>query len=217
MALRSLFILLSLSIALSAHASEEESKWNVRYDYGGELELRLDDEIRPPLKQQLDELTSQRPDLKELRLTLNSPGGSYYETLEMLPILDNLKRRGVKIITTVNNGDECDSMCILLFAQGHVRRAAEVSAFMFHGVAVSMLSNIPEKKSTDDLIYKLSLTPGLNQQWLKDLVDLGIFKTPGMYWMTGKELYQSQSGYVTELISRDYRAKPYDRSYPRLP
>ncbi|MNJ91102.1 hypothetical protein D3C87_87470 [compost metagenome] len=195
-----------------------QAGWTLRGQYygGQELDLGLYEEIREPLAQDLKDYVDKLPNLKELKITLNSPGGSYYETLEMLPTFKALKERGVRITTTVNNGDECDSMCVLLFAQGDVRRAGEVAAFMFHGISIAAISNIPERKTSDVLISVLASTPGLNKQWLKELVDLGVFYTPGMYWISGKELVDAGSGYVTETISRNYREKPYNRSYNPL-
>lgn len=131
-----------------------------------------------------------------------------------MAVLDKFKARGVTLITRVDNGDECDSSCVPLFAQGHQRQAGAVAAFMFHGVAAYVISNVPIAADTEEMLTLIRR--GANASWLKGLQDLGVFSEPAMYWPSGQELVDQNSGLVTELLTRHNRFRPYDRSYRAL-
>lgn len=177
------------------------------------LRLKLNSEIRPPLAENLNFLIQSCRGLKNLELRLNSPGGSIVETRAIADILDKAKTKGVIITTRVENGDECDSNCVPLFAQGKKRVAAPVSAFMFHGVAIYMITNIPDPTSTGEMLGLIRKAEGLNNKWLQELIDQKVFSIPSMYWVSGQELMDQKSGFITELLPRQQLFKPYDRSY----
>lgn len=212
------FFLLFLSLNSSAWAaSETTSSWKViqSCEYiTDELILKLEDEIRPPLAENISDLIANCPRLKTLQLRLNSFGGGIYETQLIVSVLDQAKSRGITVITRVENGDECDSNCVPLFAQGQKRQAGEVAAFMFHGVASWVVTNIPNAKDTEDML--VMIRRGAKNSWLEKLKSQGVFSEPGMYWMSGKELVVEGSGLVTELLSRRIRSQAYDKTYRAL-
>ncbi len=179
-----------------------------------ELILKLEDEIRPPLAEKISDLIANCPQLKTLQLRLNSFGGGIYETQLIVSVLDQAKSRGITVITRVENGDECDSNCVPLFAQGQKRQAGEVAAFMFHGVASWVVTNIPNAKDTEDML--VMIRRGAKASWLEKLKSQGVFSEPGMYWMSGKELVVEGSGLGTELLPRRIRSQAYDRTYRAL-
>lgn len=213
-----IFVLLFLSLGSGAGAATEAtSSWKVvqSCEYiPDELILKLEDEIRPPLAENISSLVAGCRQLKTLQLRLNSFGGGIYETQLIVRVLDQVKARGIQVITRVENGDECDSNCVPLFAQGQKRQAGEVAAFMFHGVASWVVTNVPNAKDTEDML--VMIRRGAKISWLDKLKSQGVFSEPGMFWMSGKELVTVESGLVTELLPRRIRSQPYDRTYRAL-
>lgn len=207
-------LVLFLAVLVSPAVFAADSAWKTSQSCSTipeELILKLEVEIRAPLAQQLSETLAQCPSLKELVLRLDSPGGSIVETKKIVEVLDQAKARGVNVITRVDNGDECDSNCVPLFAQGDVRQAGSVAAFMFHGVATYMITNVPNALDTEEML--VMIRKGADNQWLRGLQDIGVFSVPGMYWLSGQELVEQKSGLVTELLPRHQKQKPYDRTY----
>jgi len=202
-------------LAQASATAPTPSLWKVQQscDLGNKLTISTSAEIRRELADELKNLVKKCSGLQQLHLKLNSPGGSFYVAAEMIEDLQILKKSGVEIITEVINGDECDSMCVALYAQGDQRLAAPAAAFMFHGVATFSITNIPDPTITAQLIEILRKTPGLNQLWLDSLIADGVFSEPSMYWITGQELFSEKTGFATELTTRHQKLKPYDRSY----
>lgn len=215
--LLTLSILFTFFTLTAASASEvAPPSWKVYTPCGetsSQMVLKLQAEIRKPLAEELRQLTSSCQNLDSLELRLDSPGGSIVEAAAIVDVLDQLKQKGVQITTRVNNGDECDSSCVPLFAQGHKRQAGPVAAFMFHGVAVYMLTNIPDPGLTQNMLSMIQKADGLSSAWLNSLKEKNVFSVPSMYWLSGQELMDQKSGLVTELLVRQELAKPYDRSY----
>jgi ATP-dependent protease ClpP protease subunit len=214
------FFLISLLGLFCSHAlAEEASSWQVRGPCdpaSGTMELKLGTEIREPLAESLNSLIQSCQGLKELKLRLDSPGGSIYEAEKIGNVLEAAKSKGVQVTTFVQNGDECDSSCVPVFAQGQKRIAAPVSAFMFHGVAVYVVTNVPDPESTALMMKLIRKAKGLNEKWFQSLIDKKVFTIPQMYWISGQELMDQKSGFVTELSDRQMILKPYDRSYHPL-
>lgn len=213
-------ILFSLLLSpLVVLAEEAPSDWTLKAGCTAapeSLSLKLNSEIRPPLADNLEIYLRACPDLKKLELRLNSPGGSIVETSRLAEILDKAKSRGIQVTTRVDNGDECDSSCIPLYAQGNKRQAGPVAAFMFHGVAIYLITNIPDPDSTKELLDLVRKASGLNKVWLQGLIDKKIFSVPSMYWLSGQELMDQKSGFVTELLERQQLLTPYDHSYRKF-
>ncbi len=177
------------------------------------LTLKLEGEVRPPLAADLAKLTISCKALQRLELRFDSPGGALYEALAIVSEINKLKEKGVTIVTRVNNGDECDSICVPLYAQGNIRQAGPVAAFMVHGVAVFAISNIPDPAANIQLFKLLKAAPELNEEWLQGLILKDVFSKPSMYWLSGKELLEQKSGLVLELLERQQLTQPYDKSY----
>lgn len=210
-------LLLLASTILFLSTPSWGSSWKVAsscdYDKSA-LTLRFEELIRPDHSTQLEASLRACPELRDLKIVLNSPGGSIYETKKIKEVLDKAKARGVIVTTQVNNGDECDSACVPLFAQGNIRKAGAVAAFMFHGVSTPILTNIPDKSSTEDMLAMIR--NGINEEWLQKIINLEVFSIPAMFWMSGAELYNENSGLVTELLPRYEKFAPYDKSYRAL-
>lgn len=210
-----LFIVSSILLFISSPSWGNSWKVVSSCEYNkSELTLKFEELIRPNHAAQLDLALNSCPELTDLKLLLNSPGGSISETRKIKEVLDTAKSRGVVVTTQVNNGDECDSNCVPLFAQGNIRKAGAVAAFMFHGVSTPILTNIPEKASTEEMLAMIR--NGVNEVWLQKLIDMQVFSIPAMFWMSGAELYNENSGLVTELLPRFEKFAPYDKTYRAL-
>lgn len=210
-----LFIVSSILLFISSPSWGNSWKVVSSCEYNkSELTLKFEELIRPNHAAQLDLALNSCPELTDLKLLLNSPGGSISETRKIKEVLDTAKSRGVVVTTQVNNGDECDSNCVPLFAQGNIRKAGAVAAFMFHGVSTPILTNIPEKASTEEMLAMIR--NGVNDVWLQKLIEMQVFSIPAMFWMSGAELYNENSGLVTELLPRFEKFAPYDKTYRAL-
>ncbi|AHI06073.1 hypothetical protein BDW_07865 [Bdellovibrio bacteriovorus W] len=213
--IRSLFLLSSSIIFFTIPSWGNSWKVVSACDYNkSELTLKFEELIRPNHAIELGQTLNQCPELKDLKILLNSPGGSLSETRKIKDILDSAKSRGVVVTTQVNNGDECDSNCVPLFAQGNIRKAGAVAAFMLHGVSTPIISNIPEKASTEEMLAMIR--DGASEAWLQKLIEMQVFSIPAMFWMSGAELYKDNSGLVTELLPRFEKFAPYDKTYRAL-
>lgn len=210
-----LFIVSSILLFISSPSWGNSWKVVSSCEYNkSELTLKFEELIRPNHAAQLDLALNSCPELTDLKILLNSPGGSISETRKIKEVLDTAKSRGVVVTTQVNNGDECDSNCVPLFAQGNIRKAGAVAAFMFHGVSTPILTNIPEKASTEEMLAMIR--NGVNDVWLQKLIEMQVFSIPAMFWMSGAELYNENSGLVTELLPRFEKFAPYDKTYRAL-
>lgn len=102
-------------------------------------------------------------------------------------------------------------MCVPIFLQGVKRYAGEVSSFFFHG-ATRHLSNIPNERTTNRLL-NLFRDRGVSEKWIKQLKEKGVFSTPGEYWLSGKELYQSEAQIITHPLPRHTTYEPQEAPY----
>lgn len=153
------------------------------------------------IKKALAELRS-----KEFVFNLNSPGGYVVEGKAIIEQLQGLQKQGIKITTSVKNGDQCGSICLPIYLVGNERRAGSHAAFYFHGVT-HLFCNIPNERLTEDYI-SLLLDLGAKKEFIDFLRAEEAFTTPGEYWMSGKELHEQGQGFVSELTGNHRKARP---------
>lgn len=143
---------------------------------------------------------------KEFVFNLNSPGGYVVEGKAIIEQMQELQRQGVKIITSVKNGDQCGSICLPIYLAGDQRRAGSHATFYFHGVT-HLFCNVPNERLTEEYI-SLLLELGAKKEFIDFLRAEEAFTTPGEYWMTGKELYDQGQGFITEITGRHRKLRP---------
>ena len=180
---------------------------------GGEkaVHVLISGGIAHPLADKLKDVLKAIPAASKITLELSSPGGTVDEGNKIIQLLEDEIKLGRKIETFVQNGSQCGSMCVPIFMVAKVRKAGEVATFMFHP-ATTVGLNV-NKQLTGFLLGAMILR-GLSEKWISEKTKLGVFSSPGEYWMTGKELSDEKAGVVTELKSRHIKYKfeelPFD-------
>ncbi len=179
---------------------------------GQQLTIYLSGLIRSPMASDLKTIINHHGHHLPIVLKLNSEGGSIYETEEIINLLRSLS----DLTTEVSNGSECSSNCVPIFAQGKSRKAGPVAAFMFHGIAIYAISNIPDPELTNKMI-SFYQRADIDMNFFERLKNKKVYSTPGMYWLSGKELFDTKANIVTQLLERHQVATPYDYSYSNKP
>lgn len=163
------------------------------------------------LKEKLQEFKG-----KKLTLVLNSPGGLVFEGKQIIETLQDLKKQGVALTTSVKNGTQCGSICLPIYLAGETRKAGTHSSFYFHGVTHAFC-NIPNESLTEEYVQLLK-SLGASEKLIQHLMAEEAFSTPGEYWMSGKELAEEGDGFVTELSGRHSKLTPQcPNRYPARP
>lgn len=172
--------------------------------------------IRSPMEREFKKLIMSLDHSKPVELRLNSVGGSIYETRSLIEFLNTFKTSGGELITRVDQGEMCASSCVPLFVQGSKRVAGNVSSFMFHGVAVLMITNIPSEFETN-IMLKYYREAGIQENWIQEHLALKVWSTPNETWYNGKELYENGSSFVTDLLNNRTLFEPYNRDFGDRP
>ncbi len=172
--------------------------------------------IRSPMERELKKLIMGLDHAKPVELRLNSVGGSIYETRSLIEFLNTFKESGGELITRVDQGEMCASSCVPLFVQGSKRVAGNVSSFMFHGVAVLMMTNVPSEFETN-IMLKFYRDAGIQENWIQEHMALKVWSTPNETWYNGKELFLNGSNFVTELLNNRIFFEPYNRDFGDRP
>lgn len=171
--------------------------------------IKLSGTIAYPMDEQFREALAQMTDSKKnLWVQLNSKGGSNERGSNIIKMLQAQKSQGRHVVTLVENGDTCASMCVPIFVQGNNRLAGEGSLFMFHGSTLFNFTNVPDPLQTR-LMMQFFYDAGVNSKWLQSLIDGGVFSKPGSYWISGKEMSEAQALVSTQLIPRHVTDEPW--------
>lgn len=169
--------------------------------------FKLEGMISYPMAREIEEhLELIEPDRK-LLFHLNSGGGSVDEGLKIIAIMRREIAAGRVVNTFVDQAEMCGSMCVPLFVQGLSRSAGTTSAFMFHGVR-PFHSNIPVVSRTRDLL-NIFIDAGVSETFLDNLWEIGVFDTPGEYWISAKELVEADAGVITKLLPAHRKFEPW--------
>lgn len=178
--------------------------------------LILEGLIRSPLAVEIQKFIKGISPEKEIELRLDSVGGSIFETKKVINYLEKLKSNNINITTRVDQGSMCASSCVPLFVQGKKRLAGNASSFMFHGVALYAVTNIPEEEDTKIMIDAY-LKAGISEKWIQKHIDLKVWSSPNETWYNGKELFEDGSNFVTESLNNQFFFEPYNRNYTDKP
>lgn len=139
-------------------------------------------------------------------LSLSSPGGSLDQGAEVVRLL---RRIGVAhtLVTSVEAGAICASMCVPVYLQGQRRIAAADAEFMFHEVNFRDFFSKEEDRDvpefaigaeTDRLFDKYFEAAGVPQSWISKVrADMA---GGHEVWKTGRELFDENSGIVQQVM-----------------
>jgi ATP-dependent protease ClpP protease subunit len=154
----------------------------------------------------LDRVIRQRySDPRRIVLSLNSNGGMVSEGEVVIERIKQLRRTHT-VDTLVEDGGQCASMCVPIFAAGGHRMAHPNARFMFHSVRMASTSVFfrpsreqvrhIEERATEDLFDDHLRASGINERWLDSLrTTMGSADV----WFNARELYEQRVGIVDEL------------------
>lgn len=194
----------------------EESITNPQYetfDLNGQITART----RVKFDEFANSLSSAKS--KVIVITLNSPGGVLGTTVGMVEKMKSLQKRGFTIIAYVGDNKYCASACTILFSYADHRFAHANSRWMFHSPWVvrpdfdpsNPTAEMREDYSEESLQWmQKEITTAretLRQAYVKSdptfaefLQENYITKLNKNYRLTGKELDEKTSSYVTKTI-----------------
>lgn len=146
-----------------------------------------------------------RSDPRRIVLSLNSDGGSVSEGAVVIERIKKLQRTHT-VDTLLEDGRQCASMCVPIFAAGGHRMAHPKARFMFHSVRLAssgffrpsreQVKQI-EEAATEDLFDDHLRASGINERWLENLrTTMGNADV----WFDARELYEKRVGLVDELV-----------------
>jgi hypothetical protein len=136
-------------------------------------------------------------------LEISSPGGSVEHGDAVVRVLRDL-RRTHELVTVVQSGDHCLSMCVPIYLQGATRLASPRSRWMFHEVRVRdaitneevAVGDRTRTRGTDRLFNDYFRPAGVSESWIT--VTRHAMRS-GNVWRTGRALYEEKAGVITEL------------------
>jgi len=170
------------------------------------LELRWEGQVNDETSSDIAaEFNRYKRYVSGVHLSLHSCGGSVRHMQRAIAVLEQIK--GTHLLTTaVDRGDTCGSACVPIFLVGMKRRAALTSSFYFHPVvmwrgdpgtveAEARMRLRAEK--TDNVLARYFVSAGISEDWLQYL--RRTLRTHDL-WQSGRDLWDSKSGIVTETI-----------------
>ena len=91
--------------------------------------------VAAPMAAQISEaFEARKSHATRVVLILDSGGGSVAEGERVIDVLGRIKQTH-QLMTAVDHGQKCGSMCVFIFVQGHERVGALTSAWLFHEVS----------------------------------------------------------------------------------
>lgn len=132
-------------------------------------------------------------------------GGSLLYVQRVVSVLEQIKATR-ELVTVVDRGATCGSGCVPIFLAGKKRAAALTSAFYFHpvvmrvgdpGTAEAGARMQVRAEETDNVLSRYFVSAGLSEDWLQYLR-----RTLRRHdlWQSGRDLWESKSGVLTETI-----------------
>jgi hypothetical protein len=173
---------------------------------GGTLKLRWEGRLADQLSGDIAvEFNRYKRHVSAVLLSLHSCGGSLLYVQRVAAVLEQIKATH-QLVTVVDRGDTCGSACVPIFLIGKKRVAALTSAFFFHPVVISLgdpgtveartrMSIRSEK--TDNMLSRYFVSAGVSEDWLQYL--RRTLRNHDL-WQSGRDLWESKSGVLTETL-----------------
>jgi ATP-dependent protease ClpP protease subunit len=162
----------------------------------------------------LGSFAEHQDEAREIVLNLNSCGGYVPDMRDAIKVLDLIKMTH-KVHTRVGHGKECGSACVFVFLSGKRRYGALTSVWLFHeawgevAVAGESIERRTSSAQTGRLLDHYFVPAGVSRKWMARLRRL---IKDGDYWQTGRDLWESKSGIITEPIE-NLRRRGKQRMY----
>lgn len=133
-------------------------------------------------------------------IDLDSPGGNVREGERVIRVIRRIKRSH-RVRTYVGPDNDCLSMCVPIYLQGHLRVAAASSRWMFHEpVAVDKYTGkqqfvyeFEKRQFSQYSFYRFFYSSDMDPEWRDNLSRQWRY---GDIWKTGRELKDERSNVV---------------------
>ncbi len=169
--------------------------------------LRWDGKIEAPMASRIgDAFERHKAEGHTFVLSLSSPGGSLDQGGEVVRLLRRIGETH-RLVTRVEAGAICASMCVPVYLQGQRRLAAADAEFMFHEVnfrdffSQEADRSVPQSSvgaETDRFLEKYFDAAGVSKAWLRKVRrDMA---SGHEVWKTGRELFDENSGIVQQVM-----------------
>ncbi len=212
---RHIVAMLVLGAAFAVSSNAEAAHRRLKISYAPQLKvlsLKWSGKIDRPMARQLgNALNRYQGRADKLVLTLASGGGRVSEAKKVIALLRRFKQRHA-LETRVSPGRVCGSMCVPIFLQGQVRRAAPASLWLFHEISRhdektnKTIRLLPKKTAR---MFKDYFVPaGVSRFWLKGVA--AQIKGNDI-WLTGAQLIAQRSNIITAQMPDLKRRKIYQR------
>jgi len=172
----------------------------------GVLELRWEGRLADQMSGDIAaEYDRSKKYISAVSLSLHSCGGSLLYVQRVVSVLEQIKAAH-ELVTVVDRGATCASACVPIFLAGKRRAAALTSAFYFHPVVMQLGDPGTDEAGermrvraelTDDVLTRYFVSAGISEDWLQYL--RRSLRTHDL-WQSGRDLWESKSGIVTETI-----------------
>lgn len=169
--------------------------------------LKWRGKIAAPMANRISEaLAAHEGDGSKIILSLSSPGGSVDEGAKVIRLLRAIREKHA-LVTSVDAGAMCASMCVPVYLQGQQRIAAADADFMFHKVVFRDFfsnerdSSVPAASidaETDHFFEAYFVAAGVSPTWTQKL--RSEIAGGNEVWKTGRELVDEKSGIVQEVM-----------------
>lgn len=172
------------------------------------LFIQWSGEIANGIAQQIENaFDAHREEVRSVALSLHSCGGERADMEATIAVLERIKLTH-KFSTMVGRGRTCGSACVFVFLAGHRRVAALTSVWLFHlawyfepqGGIDGALMPTSSVKSTDEVLDRYAVPAGVSKKWL---VRLRRIIKKHDYWQTGRDLWETKSGVITDRMDNE--------------
>ena len=164
---------------------------------------RVEQQMSADIAAEFDRYTSR---VSTVSLSLNSCGGSLSYMERAIAVLEQIKGTH-ELATLVDRGALCGSACVPIFLIGTRRIGALTSSFFFHPVVVGgvvdpgtpkvEVRSHQRSQETEKIISRYFVGAGVSDGWLEYL--RRTLRSSDL-WQTGRDLWESKSGILTETM-----------------
>lgn len=206
LAILTVIFVMASDLAMAADPCGPGHLWKAQAR-SGVLELvwqgRISDQMAADIA---GEFAKHRRNVSSVSLSLNSCGGALRHMRRAITVLEQIQGTH-QVVTKVERGGTCGSACVPIFLTGTRRIGALTSSFYFHPVGIGPLGDPGtdeatarmqvRSSATEELLNRYFAGAGLSEDWLRYL--RRVLRTHDL-WQSGRDLWESKSGVLTETI-----------------
>jgi ATP-dependent protease ClpP protease subunit len=159
-------------------------------------------EVNQSMTAQISEaIETYKSQAERFKLQLNSGGGVVRDGERLIQVLQRL-RQTHELVTEVDRGGTCGSMCVFIYVQGNQRIGALSSTWLFHEVSNKIHDQqiSLDRPQWERLIDKYFRPAGISAEWIAEMKQ-HTYDTD--YWQTGADLVAAHSGIITHTLGNE--------------